>query len=178
MTDFKNIEYLRYGNSRQINTYSVLLKLDIFDCLNKYNPILTGTIPIEIDLPHSDLDIICECKDHKEFAEILVNKFAKHIDFKIWTNFHYGIKSTITRFLFENQYIEIFGQEVPTEKQNSYRHMLIEKQILQKKGIEFKEQIMKLKKQGIKTEPAFAQILGLKGNPYLELLKFDIDMIT
>ena len=173
MTNFKNTEYLKYGNTRQRNAYSVLLKLGIFDYLNKYDPILTGTIPIEIDLPDSDLDIICECKDHIEFAKDLVDIFDKYYEFQIWTNSHSGIKSTIASFSFENQKIEIFGQTIPTEKQYSYLHMLIEEQILQEKGCEFKKQIVELKKQGIKTEPAFAQMLGLKGDPYLELLKFD-----
>ncbi len=177
MIDFKNIEYLKSGNARQKNAYSLLFKLGIFDCLKKYNPILTGTIPIEIDLPDSDLDIICECEDHIAFENYLTDKFEKYYDFQIWTNSHYGIKSTIASFSFEGQKIEIFGQTIPTDKQNSYRHMLIEKQILQEKGTEFKNQIVELKKQGIKTEPAFAQMLGLEGNSYLELLKLDTDLI-
>lgn len=173
MTDFKNIEYLKFGNKRQRNAYSVLSKLEVFDYLNKYNPILTGTIPIDIDVYNSDLDIICECKDHVVFAKYLTDRFAQYFDFKIWSNTHYGIKSTIASFLYEGQKIEIFGQNVPTDKQNSYRHMLIENQILNIEGNEFKSQIVELKKQGIKTEPAFAQLLGLKGDPYLELLKYD-----
>lgn len=175
MTDFKNIEYLKFGNERQRNAYFSLQELEIFDCLKKYNPILTGTIPIEIDLPDSDLDIICECKDHISFARYLTDKFGKYHDFQIWTNTHHGVMSTIASFSYEGQKIEIFGQNIPTDKQNSFRHMLIERQILKDNGNEFKNQIIELKKQGIKTEPAFAQILGLKGNPYLELLKFDTD---
>lgn len=175
MTDFKNIEYLKFGNKRQRNAYFVLHELDIFDYLKKYNPILTGTIPIEIDLPDSDIDIICECKDHISYAKDLTDKFGEYLDFQIWTNNHDGVKSTIASFSYKGQKIEIFGQNIPTDKQNSFRHMLIEKQILQEKGTKFKNQILELKKQGIKTEPAFAQILGLKGDPYLELLKFDSD---
>lgn len=175
MTDFKNIEYLKIGNKRQRDAYCALHELEIFDYLKKYNPILTGTIPIEIDLPNSDLDIICECKDHISYAKDLTDKFGKYLDFQIWTNTHSGIKSTIANFSYKGQKIEIFGQNVPTVKQNSFRHMLIERQILQERGIEFKNQIVKLKKQGIKTEPAFAQVLGLKGDPYLELLKLESD---
>ncbi len=173
MTDFKNIEYLKNGNKRQRISYFALHELAIFDYLKKYNPILTGTIPIEIDLPDSDLDIICECKDHISFAKDLTEKFGKYFDFHIWSNTHHGIKSTIASFSYKGQKIEIFGQNIPTDNQNSFRHMLIERQILQEKGTEFKNKIVELKKQGIKTEPAFAQMLGLKGNPYLELLKFD-----
>ncbi len=176
MTDFKNIEYLKFGNERQRNAYFALQELDIFDFLRKYNPILTGTIPIEIDLPDSDLDLICECKDHISFAEYITDKFGKYQDFQIWRNIHHGIMSTIASFSYKGQKIEIFGQNIPTDKQNSFRHMLIEKRILQEKGTEFKNKIIELKKQGIKTEPAFAQILDLKGDPYLELLKFDIDL--
>lgn len=175
MTDFKNIEYLKFGNERQRNAYFVLQELEIFDFLEKYNPILAGTIPIEIDLPESDLDIICECEDPISFAEYVTDKFGKYQDFRIWRNTHQGVISTMASFSFKGQEIEIFGQNIPTDKQNAFRHMLIERKILQEKGTEFKNKIIELKKQGIKTEPAFAQMLDLKGDPYLELLKFDID---
>jgi N-acetylglutamate synthase-like GNAT family acetyltransferase len=175
MTDFKNIEYLKFGNERQRVAYSVLYELEIFEYLKQYNPILTGTIPIDIDLPDSDLDIICECKDHILFAKDLTDKFGEYLNFKIWTKTHHGVKSTIASFSYKCQKIEIFGQNIPTDNQNSFLHMLIERQILQDKGTDFKNMIIELKKQGIKTEPAFAQMLGLKGDPYLELLKFDID---
>ena len=175
MIDFKNIEYLKFGNERQRKVYFIIQALEIFDYLQKYNPIVTGTIPIGIDLPGSDLDIICECKDHSKFIKDLSHKFDKYVDFRIWTKTFYGIKSTIANFSHQGQKIEIFGQNLSTDKQNSFRHMLIERRILQEKGTEFKNKIIELKKQGIKTEPAFAQILGLKGDPYLELLKFESD---
>ena len=37
----------------------------------------------------------------------------------------------------------------------------------------WQELIIELKKKGIKTEPAFAMLLDLKGDPYDELLKYD-----
>lgn len=67
--------------------------------------------------------------------------------------------------------IEIFGQNKPTTQQNAYLHMVAEYKILQEKGEKFKQKIIELKKQGIKTEPAFGMLLGLE-NPYEDLLKF------
>ena len=52
--------------------------------------------------------------------------------------------------------------------------MLAEYKILNNKGLEFKNEIKELKAKGIKTEPAFAKLLGLKGDPYLELLKVKV----
>ncbi len=49
--------------------------------------------------------------------------------------------------------------------------MIVEHRILEQKGIEFRYKIKKLKSNGIKTEPAFAKLLKLEGNPYDELLK-------
>lgn len=51
--------------------------------------------------------------------------------------------------------------------------MLIEYNLLKTYGDPFRERIIQLKKQGIKTEPAFAQLLGLKGDPYLALLDLE-----
>lgn len=52
--------------------------------------------------------------------------------------------------------------------------MLIEATILNKYGEDFRRKIIELKESGVKTEPAFAQLLELKGNPYEGLLNFKI----
>ena len=171
MPNFKNIKYLKHGNARQQRAYNALTKLGIFEELKTFSPLLTGTIPIEIDLPESDLDIICECKNHKEFSELLRELFGKYKGFNIKTHQRFGLRSTVCQFWYDHFEIEIFGQNKPSEKQNAYQHMIIEYRILQEKGAEFKEEIMKLKAMGIKTEPAFAKLLNLNGDPYEELLK-------
>lgn len=171
--NFKNIEYLKAGNHRQKLAFAEIKQHNVLETLKKYNPILTGTIPIEIDLPESDLDIICECKNHKEFKSYLLNKFAGKKDFKVYTTTQNEIECTIAEFKTDNFLFEIFGQNIPTQNQNAYRHMIIENKILNAKGDEFKKKIKKLKANGIKTEPAFAQLLGLKGNPYTQLLKLE-----
>jgi hypothetical protein len=60
MIDFTTIDYLKEGNDRQKKAYEVLLKYKIFEKLSNYSPLLAGTVPIEIDIEGSDLDIICE----------------------------------------------------------------------------------------------------------------------
>ncbi|WP_289063900.1 DUF4269 domain-containing protein [uncultured Zobellia sp.] len=171
--DFKNIEYLKVGTERQQLAHAEIIKYEVFGKLKKYNPILTGTIPIGIDLPESDLDIICECKNHVEFTAYVTEQFSQEKCFKTYSTSQNGIESTIAEFKTEHFLFEIFGQNKATEKQNAYRHMLIENKILLEKGADFRQKIKELKSKGIKTEPAFAQLLGIKGNPYLELLKFE-----
>jgi len=101
-------------------------------------------------------------------------KFSKKEDFKVYSKNQNGIESTIAEFKTEKFLFEIFGQNIPTEKQNAYRHMIIENRILNEKGVDFKHKIIELKSEGLKMEPAFAKLLGLEGNPYTELLKLKI----
>lgn len=171
--DFKNIEYLNFGNERQKLAFSEIKKYKILDKLEEYDPVLTGTIPIGIDLPESDLDIICECENHSEFSAYLSEVFSDEREFKIYASEQNGIESTIAEFKTDNFLIEVFGQNVPTEKQNAYRHMIVENRILVERGSKFRQRVIELKSAGIKTEPAFARLLGLDGNPYTELLKLE-----
>jgi len=173
--DYRNIDYLRFGNERQVLAYKELIELNIFERLKKFNPILAGTIPIEIDLPDSDLDIICECDNQAELSKILIKYFSGEKAFELKLYERNGIDTIRVRFNTENFMVEIFGQNIPTQEQNAYRHMLIEDKIIREKGLEFKSKIIELKSKGFKTEPAFAILLGLKGNPYEELLKIKID---
>lgn len=174
MIDFGNIMYLKLGNKRQQEAYHELIGLHIFESLKNYNPILTGTIPIEIDLPESDLDIICQCKDHIRFSSLLSELFEDQNDFEVYTYDQNQIKTTIARFTTKRFTIEIFGQDIPTILQSAYRHMMVEYKILNLKGEAFKAGIIKLKQQGYKTEPAFAKLLRLKGDPYTALLNIKV----
>jgi hypothetical protein len=166
MIDFTTIDYLKNGNEIQKKAFLVLRKYKIFEKLKEYSPILAGTIPIEIDIEGSDLDIICEVKDKNEFEKFLLQILPKNIE----TNIENGEKAIVVNFILEEFPIEIFGQNKLTTEQNAYRHMIAEYKILQEKGEDFKQKIIELKKKGIKTEPAFGMLLGLE-NPYEDLLK-------
>jgi hypothetical protein len=171
--NFKSIEYLSTGNPRQKQAYSELNELGIMQDLADFNPVLTGTIPIGIDLPQSDLDIVCECPDLDTFAWRLRLLYHKKAGFRIRLKEFYNITSVVASFKSDNFEIEIFGQDLPVEQQNAYRHMLIEHRLLEEHGPEFRDEVIRLKKEGYRTEPAFAKVLGLKGDPYLELLKVE-----
>ncbi|WP_336718779.1 DUF4269 domain-containing protein [Chryseobacterium mucoviscidosis] len=169
MIDFTKIDYLKNGNERQKRAYEVLTRYHIFEKLKDYSPILAGTIPIEIDIEDSDLDIICEAKDFTEFEKSLSEMFSE-FDLKIEKITVNNEQATVLNFDLEEFPVEIFGQNKPATEQNAYRHMIAEYKILQEKGNDFKKKIIELKKQGIKTEPAFGILLNLE-NPYEDLLK-------
>lgn len=175
MIDFTNLEYLKSENERQKRAYDVLKKYKVFEKLKSYSPVLAGTIPIEIDIESSDLDIICEVNlDFEEdfLDDIAVSRLIpEDVDVKIENVMVRGEKSIVLNFMLEEFPIEIFGQNKPSFEQNAYRHMIAEYRILEEKGEEFKHTIIELKKQGIKTEPAFGLLMKLE-NPYEDLLKF------
>jgi hypothetical protein len=81
-----------------------------------------------------------------------------------------ALNSIKANFYIEDFEFEIFGQHLESLQQNAYQHMIIEHRVLIEKGEKFRQGIVKLKRQGLKTEPAFAKLLGLNGNPYKELL--------
>ncbi|RNI27028.1 DUF4269 domain-containing protein [Rufibacter latericius] len=169
--DFTTIEYLKTGTPKQQEAYKVLTSYSIMEYLQPYSPILAGTIPIDIDVENSDLDIICYWQHADDFKGNLVECFSGYKDFQIVDKMVREQRTVIANFMVENFEIEVFGQNKPSQEQYAYRHMVIENYLLLSKGNQFKQTIRELKVQGFKTEPAFAHALGLQGDPYLELLK-------
>ncbi|HCN51361.1 MAG TPA: DUF4269 domain-containing protein [Chryseobacterium sp.] len=172
MIDFTRIDYLKGGNERQKKAYGILTKYRIFEKLKDYSPILAGTVPIEIDINESDLDIILDVDlrfEENFLDDLMFSRFIPH-DVDVEYPIINGEKCITLNFILEEFPIEIFGQNKPAIEQNAYLHMIAEYKILQEKGEEFKQKIIELKKEGIKTEPAFGILLGLE-NPYEDLLK-------
>jgi hypothetical protein len=167
--DFLDITYLKFGNKKQQKVYQALVENRIMEKLSAYTPILVGTIPLNIDIETSDIDIICYARDKNQFIDSLVNDFQNMKGFKITGNTRFN--STKANFYIEDFEFEIFGQDLESIKQDAYQHMLIEHNVLIEKGEQFRQKIINLKRQGLKTEPAFAKLLGLDGDPYKELFK-------
>ncbi|SOD20430.1 DUF4269 domain-containing protein [Pedobacter xixiisoli] len=172
--NFLNIEYLKIGNTKQRSAYQTLVNLQILEKLKAYKPILTGTIPINIDIENSDLDIICFWENKQEFSATLTNLFGEKKEFKIREGKTGEQEIVVCNFKLDDFEMEIFGQNIPSEQQNAYLHMLIEHQILQERGEGFRLKIIELKRSGYKTEPAFAKLLRLDGDPYEALLSYYI----
>ncbi|WP_207533237.1 DUF4269 domain-containing protein [Desertivirga arenae] len=171
--NFENIDYLQFGTARQRKADSVLVNNNVFSKLKRFDPILAGTIPINIDIENSDLDIICYFLDKQEFQETIVDNFGTEKNFIIRERLISGTLSIVANCFIEEFEIEIFGQNIPTKQQFAYRHLVVEHNLLMKHGDKLRQQIIELKRQGYKTEPAFALALGLTGDPYIELLKFE-----
>lgn len=171
MIDFRTIEYLKSGNTKQLRVYTVLTEQRVFEKLRDFDPVLAGTIPLNIDIETSDLDIICCFADAEIFRTHLADTFSREQDFKPFIPKH--PEAVAASFTLGGFVIEIFGQPLPTVEQAAYRHMLVEYTILCEKGEDFRKQVVALKQQGYKTEPAFGKLLGITGDVYSELLKLN-----
>lgn len=180
--DFFNPAYLLKGTVKQRRVYALLQGDMIFELLRSFKPCLAGTIPLGIDTRESDADILCEAKNHQEFHDYLIKKFSHHKAFEVYATEKQGITATVASFLLQpvsseegDLRVEIFGQPIAVTHQNGYRHLVVESRLLSLADVVIgeyvREEIRLLKLKGVKTEPAFAEFFGIKGNPYQALLE-------
>jgi len=172
MDKFDGYDYLRIGTAVQQEAYAVLYKSQVIEKLSDFGAILVGTIPIDIAVAGSDLDIACQAVDLDSFEVYVESEFCGYSGFKMQRLHLQGQDTVLVNFYVESFEVELFCQPIPVKMQNGYRHMRIEDTILTKKGQSFKAEIIALKTKGIKTEPAFAQLLGIEGDPYVGLLNY------
>jgi len=168
---FDTLAYLQTGTERQRRAYAVLTAHGVFDHLAAYQPILAGTIPLDIDIAGSDLDILCYCPQPESFREELVRQFGRCTGFVVREKQVRDRQTVIANFFLDEFPVELFGQNRPVREQEAYRHLITEEALLVKYGEPLRREVRLLKQQGIKTEPAFAQALGLPGDPYEALLQ-------
>lgn len=164
------IDYLASGSPRQRAAYAALQEIALFDHLAPFQPILVGTIPLGIDLPASDLDVVCAVADFPAFRALLVAHFGALPGFALSERERGGLPTLVCRFAAGPFPVELFAQDRPTTSMNGYQHMLVEAHLLALAGPEAAAAIRSLKAAGLKTEPAFAHYFGLAGEPYQALL--------
>jgi hypothetical protein len=168
---WQDVSYLLNGNERQRRAYRALHSLGVFDVLTDHTPVLVGTIPIGVDVEDSDLDVVCHAPDLDRFSRLLIMAYGRSDRFRIKEKPVKGITSVVASFYYAGFRIEIFGQPVEVSEQHAYQHMVVEDRLLSIGGSAAREEIRRLKRDGVKTEPAFARYFGLAGDPYEMLLE-------
>lgn len=166
---FETISYLKSGTTVQRKAFEAISELGILKDLDKYSPLLCGTVPLAIDIPGSDLDIAVEVYDFISFQDEVTLLYGDLHGFALTELTVKGVPTLLCNFHFHGFDFELFAQPKPAKQQNAYRHMLVEHHLLLGDP-HLRELIIRLKESGMKTEPAFARVLGLTGDPYDELL--------
>jgi hypothetical protein len=161
--DFFDLSYLSHGSAIQQSGYRAIQSSGIMNRLKDFTPVVVGTLPLDLFTYMSDIDIICYYTDVAKFESTLRDPARKKLG---------GVNSVVASFEHDKFQFEIVGQPLPVTQQVAYRHLVVEWNILSANDASFKAMIMELKRKGIKTEPAFAQVLGLQGDPYEALLRY------
>lgn len=156
-----------------------LERAEVLPKLAAFNPHVVGTPPLGLDLPTSDIDVICFAPDAHAFTCAVWNAFGTCPEFRIWQK--NGLdRPIVANFAHAGWIIELFGRASPISQQCGWRHFLVEQRLLALGGDVFRIAVMALRDNGMKTEPAFAATLGLDGDPYQALLRLeccsDIDL--
>ncbi|WP_136616873.1 MULTISPECIES: DUF4269 domain-containing protein [Mesorhizobium] len=131
---------------------------------------IVGTPPLGIDVPNSDIDIICHTLNYEQFADVVWGSFGYHLDFSLrqWSS---GERCVVCDFFFDGWKFQIFGDRRCIVDQAAWRHFVVEQRLLALGGETLRQRVFAERLQGFKTEPAFAKVLGLDGNPFSEMQK-------
>ncbi len=173
--DFTKPDYLGCGTPVQRKCAAVLAETGIMKLLSPFGPVVAGTIPIGIDIPGSDIDILCRTGEgggtgFSRLERLLADRFGTSEGFLCDHTEQRGRPALVCSFRAGGMEIEVFAQDVPATRQNGYLHMITEYELLRIHGRPLRDKIMESKLAGIKTEPAFALALDLPGDPYEAIL--------
>ena len=152
--------------------HEVLEELDVLQLLARYEPMVIGTPPLGIDVPTSDIDIACTADELKRFKRDAQRLFSHHAAFTV-NDLHWLQTPAVKASFFVHGWeVELFCQALPIHEQWGVRHFLTEQRILELVP-HLREPIIAFKQSGLKTEPAFARLLALEGDPYEAMLELE-----
>ncbi|SFD93373.1 DUF4269 domain-containing protein [Roseivivax sediminis] len=151
----------------------VIEELHILTRLAEFTPVVIGTPPLGLATEQSDIDIACTAPNFDRFSAVVRRAFGRMEAFSIRHVSHLSEPATVASFKAMGWEIELFCQRLATEYQWGVRHFRVEARLLAL-GPHLQESVRRLKRDGLKTEPAFARALSLQGDPYVAMLELEL----
>jgi len=144
----------------------------LFRDLEPFHPTLVGSYPLGLQVDGSTLDIACACDDLDTFEHRLratltaLGVAGARIERR-------ALPAVVAAFNLGELDIAISGQATPIHAQTEFRHLVLEGQLLLHGGAELRARVRERKRGGARTEPAFADVLGLAGDPHAAMLELE-----
>ena len=160
-----DIAYLKLGSDRQQAAFITVIELDLFSVLADDDPLLTGTLPLGLDLPDTDLDVICQVEDFAEFSVVMRAVYGEYDEFEYAESLHGGIPSAACSFRYNKFRVKIVGQPIPTREQDAYRRTTAAARLLRMAGETALEEVRRLRATGMQTNLAVSAYFRLEGEP-------------
>jgi len=146
-----------------------LAECGVLGVLARFDPRVAGTPPLALDLPDSDIDVLCFAPDAHAFTDAVWHNFSKTAGFLAKQLVRLP-RPVVASFEVAGWQIEVYGEATPVDQQRGWRHFAIERRLLSLGGDRLRMAVLALRQHAMKTEPAFAAALRLSGDPYLSLL--------
>src|ERR1044071_1033189 len=108
MPDFFDLNYLSKGSAIQQAGLRAIISSGIMNSLKEFSPVVVGTLPLDLFVATSDIDIICFFPDAEEFQSQLKHSTRKDLN---------GVDSVIANFDFDGFQFEVVGQPIPVTEQ-------------------------------------------------------------
>ena len=172
LPDFRDWSFLADGSADQRRAFAVLWRHRPFDRLTGVDTGLAGTFPIDIAVAGSDLDILVQADDPLSLAPRLDAAFGHEARYRRRLIGAADGPALVASFRLDDLPVEVFVQSLSVAQQMGWCHMLVEARLLALDPA-LRPAVRALKMAGVKTEPAFARLLGLSGDPYQTLLTLE-----
>ena len=162
-----------------MNWREALAASGLLDQLARFDVRVAGTFPLDLALAGSDIDLLCHARDPGEVSGCLWAQHRWRPGFAMY-QWRREPCPLIAAFMVEGVPVEVFAAPVPVAQQAGWLHFEVEQRLLALGGDSLRGAVMALRAQGAKTEPAFARVLGLSGDPYAAMLALaahdDVDL--
>jgi predicted metalloenzyme YecM len=152
--------------------FDALCDLRILETLAPFRPQVAGTFPLGIETEGSDVDIVMGSPDFDEMEKALRQNFSTCEKFQFHKAELSGEPGLVCSFEFHGIPFEVVGQNKESVRQPAYQHFQVEERLLKVGGPSLREKILVLRKRGVKTEPAFGEVLKIVGDPYETLSRW------
>ena len=123
-----------------------------------------------LDTDTSDVDVLVEAANLNAFGQLGERTWGDRPGFGRAERHWQGLPAVICRFEAAGRLCEVFAQPLPVAKQRGVRHLSAERRLLIAGGDALRDAVRAARQRGLKTEPAFAEVLRLDGDPYDALL--------
>lgn len=153
---------------------AVVRRAGVLDALATYDPVIVGTFPLGLDREGSDVDVLCHADDLQGFVDNATRAFGDH---QPVSSHRFvprdGHEAAVVRFAVDDVPVEVFAQPVPTTEQHGFRHLQVERRLLDLGGERLAARLRANRAPGASVEAAFAEVLGLPGDPFEAVLSLE-----